>query len=201
MGDWFARQSTGRQVLVVVIGVFVTLGFLVAIFGGDDTATTSDKSTTATTQAQEPAPAEADTGRMTTSEWETASAAIDEVNGEIREYREGVSGRCSTILSAGEVAAGLKCVDDAFDGVEGQAGVTTQTLGDLIDDTAKSCRKELRRARNRLNRPLFRALRVSKAAIDANDVGVAGLAGKELGKQLRLWGDATGDMLERCAPA
>lgn len=176
---------------------FIAITVLAVVFG--DSSTDEDGSTP-TTEEQAAQSGEPDTGRMTTAEWNTASDTVDEVNGEIRDYREGVSGRCSTILSAGEVAAGLKCVDDAFEGVEGQAGLTAQTLGDLIDDTAQSCRKELRRARDRINRQLFQALRVSKASIDANDPGVAGLAGKELGKQLRLWGDATGDMLASCAP-
>lgn len=166
---------------------------------GCDTSTTSDepdKQSKATPTAR----AEPDTGRMSQGEWETARDAVNDINGEMRDYTDTVGGRCATILSAGEASEGLKCLDDAFEGVEGSAGLTTEKLRGLIDDTARTCRKRVRRAANRLNRPLFQALGVSRKAFDTGDAEVVALALEELLKQRRLWGDASGDMLQACAP-
>lgn len=180
----WAGVAFGAMIVIVIIG---------AIAGGsspeDDTQTT-----------QPPKAESADTGRMSGTEWETASTAVDRMNGELRDFGDAMAGKCATIAQAGQMAEYFKCADDAYEGVEGRAGMTAVTLEDLVKATARTCRKNTRRAHNRVNRGLFQALQAVKRGIDTGNFAVVAELAKGLSSQRRLWGDATGDMLETCAP-
>lgn len=201
---------------VAIVGAFVVVVIIIgAIAGGggeDDQVAVQPTPDPVETPATEPtpdpdpppdpapAPEPADTGRMSQGEWEEARAAIFDVNGELRDYTEKVAGECGLIVGAGQVAEALDCIDDAYDGVEGSMGLTYSRLDDLRDDVGAQCLRSLTRARNVVDRPLYRAAQASKRALDSLDSGAITATVRNLTRQRAVWADASGDALEFCAP-
>lgn len=149
------------------------------------------------------APAKAatgDTGRMSEGEWQTASDAVQGLNHEIADYRNKVADRCRLLLEGGEIKDTLDCLGEAFDGVEGQAGLTFQTLDDMKGDVAKKCRTSVVRAAQLVDGPLYQALVESKRALDSLDNSEINPAIKDLNRQDARWSNASGDMLVLCSP-
>lgn len=142
-----------------------------------------------------------DTGRMSEGEFSMASTLVEDLDGEISDYREKTSSRCAVLVSALEVAEALECVDDAYSGVEDSFGATAYGLGELEADVAKKCLKALRIAGNLADRPFYNAARTSKAALDSLDGTAIGGAVKTLDRQQRAWDSASSKMLILCRPA
>lgn len=148
----------------------------------------------------EPAAAEADTGRMSEGEFSLASSLVEDLDGEISDYREKTSSRCAVLVSALEVAEALECLDDAYSGVEDSFGATAYGLSEMEGDVAKKCLKALRIAGNLADRPFYNAARASKAALDSLEGGLIEVAVKSLDAQQKRWDSASSKMLTLCRP-
>jgi hypothetical protein len=149
----------------------------------------------------EPAAAESsDTGRMSETEYDTASMAVSQLDGEITDYRTKIGDRCSVLIGGFETAAALECIDEAYDGVETQASLTFSDLDGMREDVLKRCSKALNRAVQIVNEPLFQALSASKAAFDTLEPAAVRPAIRELNQQDRRWSQASQNMLTLCSP-
>jgi hypothetical protein len=216
-------ESTGKpkkklkrwhKIVLGVVGVFIVLGIIGALAGGGDddgdqagNEPRREQPAGSTTTERQPAPAaekpaadDGDTGRMSQTEWEQARDAIFDVNGELRDYRQQVSERCSLMVQAMQVAEALDCIDDAYSGVEDKMALAYADLDDLQGDVAKKCLRAVEIATNVVNTPLFQAAAASHrelASLDGDRI-TAGLA--ELNTQSARWGTASGNVLQLCAP-
>lgn len=138
---------------------------------------------------------------MSDGEWDLAKTAVFGVNGEVIDYGNKIASRCAVLLGAQEVSDALSCIDDAYDGVEGRVLVSVDQLDDLKSDVGKKCLKALTYAYNVLNEDLFQALSVSKEALNSLEPVVITPSLSTLRRQRLRWDDASGDMLQLCAPA
>lgn len=138
------RRGGGCAGLLVII---LVVGLLASVFdGGDDESNPEERA--APTTVEEAAGGrrpERDTGRMSGGEFDEFERAEAEFREEVSAFAEELSGKCAVLASGGELAAFSECAADAYDGVDGQAGLTRDTFGDLLEDVAKSCRTALRR--------------------------------------------------------
>jgi hypothetical protein len=195
-----------HKIVLGVAAVFVVLSIIGALAGGggDEDEQASDEPTREQPSEQgrpdESDAENADTGRMSQTEWERARDAIFEVNGELRDYREQVGERCALMVQAMQVAEALECIDDAYSGVEDKMALAYSDLEDLQGDVAKKCLRAVEIATNVVNTPLFQAAAASHqdlASLDGDRI-TAGL--EELNTQSRRWGNASGNVLQLCAP-
>lgn len=149
----------------------------------------------------EPAAAEApDSGRMDDGEYGLVSSAVEDLDGEISDYRSRVTERCVALVRNFEAAAAQDCIDEAYDGVEGSAGNAYATLDDLRSDTGGACRKALSRATALVNTPLYRALEASHRGLVSLDGDAITAVAGALNREDNRWNAAAARMLDRCSP-
>jgi len=200
----WARLKGWQRWTVIGAGILIVIAIIASAAGGGG----DDEPAAAETPAQEQPAAKAtpdsasdgDTGRMSQGEWEQARDAVFDVNGEIQDYRDQVSGRCATIIRGLEVSAALECIDDAYSGVEDKVGFAVFTLNELKDDVAKQCLRAVNRTYRLGNEDLYQALQASKRALETLESSQIEPAIARLNNADRRWSDAQGDMLQLCSP-
>lgn len=187
-----------------------TLGALLlcAAFAGcggsaGDTPTTTSPSAPTTTR-ERPAttttvPDPPDTGRMSGGEYDSYQSVVSRFNDAAIKFTGQVSGKCTVLASAGQLAEFSNCVKDADDNLEGKAVNAYQTLGDLVAATAKTCRQDVRRARSRLD-AYYTSLSSAKKAGQNLDAETYAAASK-LGTQRAIrFARANRNVLRHCSP-
>lgn len=151
---WFSSQSKGRQYGLVIGAIVAVLIIGAGLSGGaDDKGTTGANTTAALTQAETQdadkqtaattAPELPDTGRMSSGEYQQYKDAHERFVSEVTDYGDGLGGKCSAILSAGQQAEFFDCEKDAFDGVLGAYATTDDYYKQVLGDVAKRCRASL----------------------------------------------------------
>lgn len=161
---WWQWVLAGLAVVIV----------LTALFGEDEPTTTGGDQATQSEPAEETPRAEApDTGRMSEGEYAQLTDALDQYDSELVEFGDGV-GKCGRIAEAGQLAEASDCIEEAYDGVEGQASLSLDTMDQLRGDVARRCRGALLRARRALNAQFAATATAAKFAEDLEfDVVVA----------------------------
>lgn len=204
-GNGCARYLGVMKVRILsILALFVAGACVLAACGGsssDQEAATPTTAVTSTATVPDPAPQPVDTGRMSQGEWESARRSIFDVNGEIKDFRDKLSGRCSALFTAGDIAAALECTDDAYDGIEGAFLLAGDELRGLQDDTGKRCRRSLRIAARLVDGPLYQSVLGTKDSFNTLDSATVLAAVRRMNSQQSRWGNASGNVLQLCAPS
>jgi hypothetical protein len=118
----------------------------------EETTTEPDPTTeeTTTEEAAEEEADDGDTGRMSESEYDEFNLFLTEVDEEIEQFGTGLQ-RCGVLFGAGELAAALECMDDAYSGFQEKVDFANITVDDLRDDVAKECLETMNAYQRRLN--------------------------------------------------
>lgn len=95
--------------------------------------------------------AEVDTGRLSDGELGHLEIVLGMFDDEAEDFTGGIQ-RCATIASAGQLAESVTCWDDAYAGLEDDAGYAYSVLDGLRADTRGRCRRTVARLADALDR-------------------------------------------------
>jgi hypothetical protein len=156
---WWHQRSKKAQIGLAIGAVFLFLIILGALLPSPDDGEKKKEAISPPPPAQQqqprPPPAEPppppppppaadrDTGRMSDGEFQQFRDAQADVLSESQQFNDGVQ-KCAVIGQSGDLAEFSRCMDDAWSGFTSKAQYAYYVTGQLIPNTAKKCRANLR---------------------------------------------------------
>ncbi len=141
---------------------------------------------------------EPDTGRMSEGEYDLFRTYGEEAADEALQWSEEAQA-CAVIGQSGDLAGYRDCIKEAWEGTESAMVGAWSNAGDLLDDTAKACRRSLRRYRAALDNWYSKNLTAYKKA-RALDFDAMAAAFERLPAAAKRYVQASTKALARCEP-
>jgi hypothetical protein len=141
---------------------------------------------------------EPDTGRMSESEYNLFDTYHQDVVDESLQWTQGYQ-PCAVIGQSGDLAGFRDCVEEAWDGTEGALLLAYGYADETLADTAKKCRKALRKYRNVLD-TYYQASVAAHDAANALDFDAMPVAFNKLPAAATKYVKASTNALTKCEP-